>query len=77
MNAAGSNNLQTFGMQTGLVFCEACSAKVNTLEDEIDFLRNLLRKNRIPIPNVTYGKMQHVYSEPLLEAYRIVDFLKS
>jgi len=34
--------------------CQACK-KVNALQEEIDFLRTLLSKKKIPIPNGPYG----------------------
>ena len=51
--------------------CKACK-KVNALQEEIDFLRTLLSKKKIPIPNGPYGQ-----SDRLQEASKVIDDLKS
>ena len=56
--------------------CEACE-KVNAMQEEIDFLRTLLRKKKIPIPNGPYGQKQHGQSDRLQEASKFIDDLKS
>ena len=56
--------------------CKACK-KVNALQEEIDFLRTLLSKKKIPIPNGPYGQKQHGQSDRLQEASKVIDDLKS
>ena len=49
----------------------------STLQNEIDFLRTLLMKNKIPIPDGLYGQKQDDQSDLLLEAYKVIEALNS
>ena len=78
MNTTGLNNLETFSRgQTEPDFCEKCLAEVKTLQNKVDFLVTLLRKNKIPIPDRPYDQKQHGYSDLVVEANKIIDDLKS
>ena len=57
--------------------CENCLEEVNAMQEEIDFLRALLRKYKITIPDVPYGQKQHGDSDLVLEANKIIENLKA
>jgi hypothetical protein len=44
---------------------------------EIEFLTSLLRNNKIRIPDRPYGQKINDYSDPLIEALKIIDDQKS
>ena len=65
-------------MQTaGSHIPETSSKMQSTLQNEIDFLRTLLMKNKISIPDGPYRPQQYGYSNLLLEAYKVIDALNS
>ena len=73
MDAADKESQETFSReQTESEICENYLAKVNDLQNEVDFLINLLRKYKIPIP-VSYGQKQHGQADPLLEANKVIE----
>ena len=45
---------------------------MNTLRDENEFLKSLLMKNNVG----PYGEKPHGYSDPLQEAYKVINELK-
>ena len=54
-----TSSLTLFDFQSDQDVCEACLEEVNSMQEEIDFLRALLRKNKITIPDGPYGQKQH------------------
>ena len=62
MHANGLHISETFSReQTESDVCEACLDELNTLQEEIDFYRSLLRKNKITIPDGPYDQKQNGY----------------
>ena len=60
MNAASLQIQETFSRgQTEPDVCENCLDEVKTLQNMVDFLLALLKKNKIPIPDEPYGQKQH------------------
>ena len=78
MDATSANLLEALSkVPTKSKLCKACQAEANILHAEIDFLKTLLKKNEIPIPEGSYGQMQDGFSDPLLEAFKVINDLKS
>ena len=60
MDKAGKDFLEAFGKeQTESDDCENYLAEVNDLQNKVDFLITLLRKNKIPIPDGPFGLKHH------------------
>jgi|LakMenEpi03Oct11_1017367.scaffolds.fasta_scaffold61131_1 hypothetical protein len=47
------------------------------MQEEIDFLEAVIRKNKILTSDGPYGQKQHDYSDPLIKALKIIDDQKS
>ena len=78
MNASSSHISETLSRErTESVVGASCLDEVNALQGEIDFLRTLLRKKKISIPDGPYRPQQYGYSNLLLEAYKVIDALNS
>ena len=78
MNATSLQSQEIFDQgQSQSEFCENCLKEGNAMQTEIYFLRALLRKHKIKVPDFHCGQKQYGYSDLVPEANKIIEDLKS